>query len=127
MLPLKRTIANANKVTNMGVNYYFGRIAQLMLSGVLTGVATPVMATVVTDSLGQEIRLEQPAKKIVALAPHLVENAYSAGAGHRLVAVVDYSDYPPEARELPRLGSAMAVSVETVLALQPDLVLAWET
>lgn len=87
----------------------------------------PVRAIEVTDFLGEKLRLEQPAKKIVALAPHLVENAYSAGAGDRLVAVVDYSDYPPEARKLPHLGSAMAISVESVLALQPDLVLAWDS
>lgn len=105
----------------MSVKYFLARIALLML----IGAANPVLATTVVDSLGQEIRLEQPARKIVALAPHLVENVYSAGAGHLLIAVVDYSDYPPEARKLPRLGSAMAVSVETVLALQPDLVLAW--
>ena len=94
---------------------------------ILMSFAAPALTTEVTDFLGQKVRLEQPAKKIVALAPHLVENAYSAGAGDLIVAVVDYSDYPPEARKLPRLGSAMAVSVETVLSLQPDLVLAWDT
>lgn len=109
----------------MSVNHFLHRIAPLILLSVVLGASNPALATVVVDSSGQEIRLKQPAKKIVALAPHLTENAYTAGAGHLLLAVVDYSNYPPEARTLPRLGSAMTVSVETVLALQPDLVLAW--
>ncbi len=79
----------------------------------------------VTDYLNRVVRLEQPAERIVALAPHIVENAYSAGAGNRLVAAVDYSDYPPAALELPKLGSHNAVSLEQILALNPDLVLVW--
>ncbi len=86
----------------------------------------PVQAAVeVTDYLKRVVRLEQPAQRIVALAPHIVENAYSAGAGDRLVAAVDYSDYPPAALELPQLGSHNAVSLEQILALKPDLVLVW--
>ncbi|WP_439509998.1 cobalamin-binding protein [Marinimicrobium koreense] len=81
----------------------------------------------VTDDLGREIILEQPAKRLIALAPHIVENVYSAGAGDRLLAAVDYSDYPPEAQKLPPLGSAQSVSVEAVVALEPDLVLMWAT
>lgn len=81
----------------------------------------------VTDDLGREVTLEQPAQRLIALAPHIVENVYSAGAGDRLLAAVDYSDYPPEARALPPLGSAQSVSVEAILALEPDLVLMWAT
>jgi iron complex transport system substrate-binding protein len=100
---------------------YFVRIIAL---GLFAFVA-PALATQVTDSLGETVSLEQPAQRIVALAPHIVENVYSAGAGDRLVAAVDYSNYPPAARELPRLGSFNAVSLESILALQPDLVLVW--
>lgn len=67
-----------------------------------------------------------PAQRIVSLAPHLTELVFSAGAGERLVGVVSYSDYPPAARELPRVGDAFSVDFETVVALRPDLVLAWE-
>jgi iron complex transport system substrate-binding protein len=67
-----------------------------------------------------------PVRRIVSLAPHLTELVFSAGAGERLVGVVSYSDYPPAARELPRVGDAFSVDFETVVALRPDLVLAWE-
>jgi iron complex transport system substrate-binding protein len=61
----------------------------------------------------------------VALAPHIVENLYSAGAGDRLVGVVSYSNYPAQAVEIPRVGSAAAFSMEQIVALQPDLVVMW--
>lgn len=79
----------------------------------------------VTDYQGREVTLTQPAQRIVALAPHIVENVYSAGAGDALVAAVNYSDYPPEAKALPHLGSYRAISHEAVLALRPDLVVLW--
>lgn len=89
-------------------------------------LSLPLQAAVeVTDYLNRVVRLEQPAQRIVALAPHIVENAYSAGAGDQLAAAVDYSDYPPAALELPKLGSHNAVSMEQILALEPDLVLVW--
>lgn len=63
--------------------------------------------------------------RIVSLAPSLTELAFAAGAGDALVATVEYSDYPEAARSLPRVGDAWRVDVERVLALRPDLVLAW--
>lgn len=66
-----------------------------------------------------------PARRIVTLAPHLAELVHEAGAGDRLVGVVEFSDFPPPVRALPRIGDAFRVDYEAVLALRPDLVLAW--
>ncbi len=63
--------------------------------------------------------------RIVSLAPNLTELAYAAGAGQMLVGTVEYSDYPEAARALPRVGDAWRVDAESVLALRPDVVLAW--
>ena len=79
----------------------------------------------VTDDYGNTVRLPSPALRIVSLAPHLTELVYAAGAGKRMVGAVDYSDFPPPARELPRVGSDAHISLEAVLALKPDLVVAW--
>lgn len=79
----------------------------------------------VTDFLDREVRLDEPAKRIVALAPHLVENLYSAGVGDRLVGVVARSDYPEAAKQLPQVGGYSNVNMEAVVALAPDLVVAW--
>ena len=55
----------------------------------------------VIDDRGISIRLTQPAKRIISLAPSLTELLYVAGAGDKLVGVVEYSDYPEEALSLP--------------------------
>lgn len=65
--------------------------------------------------------------RIVSLAPSLTEIAYAAGAGAALVGTVEYSDYPAAARALPRVGDGWSVDVEQVLALRPDVVLAWSS
>jgi iron complex transport system substrate-binding protein len=63
--------------------------------------------------------------RVISMAPHLTELVYAAGAGDRLVGVVDWSDYPPEASELPSIGDAFRFDLEQILGLVPDLALAW--
>lgn len=65
-------------------------------------------------------------QRVIALAPHIVELVYAAGAQAQLAAVVDGSDFPQDARQLPRLGDGTRLSIERVLGLRPDLVLAWQ-
>jgi len=65
--------------------------------------------------------------RIVSLAPSLPEIAYAAGAGTALVGTVEYSDFPAAARALPRVGDGWSVDIERVLALRPDVVLAWSS
>ena len=64
--------------------------------------------------------------RVITLAPHITELMYAAGAGGQLVATVSSSNFPPEARTLPRVGDGLSVNAERLLALQPDLVLAWQ-
>ncbi len=64
--------------------------------------------------------------RIVTLAPHLTELAYSAGLGDKLVGVVEYSDYPPDAAELPSIGNAFRFDMETIMVLGATRALAWE-
>ena len=79
------------------------------------------------DDSGHEVRLKAPAKRIVTLAPHATEMLYAAGAGDRLVGTVDYSDFPPAAKKVPRVGSYDRFDLEAISALKPDLIVAWET
>jgi iron complex transport system substrate-binding protein len=81
----------------------------------------------VHDDRGNTLRLAAPATRIISIAPHLTEIAYAAGVGSRLIAVSQYSDYPPEANRLPRVGDGARVDVERILTLKPDLVLAWKS
>lgn len=68
----------------------------------------------------------EPAQRIVSLAPNLTEIAFAAGAGERIVGTVEYSDFPAAARRIPRIGDAFRFDYERILALHPDVVLAWE-
>jgi iron complex transport system substrate-binding protein len=89
-------------------------------------VCTPVFAEqVVTDDLGNIIHLAAPPRRIVSLTPHITELLYAVGAGERLVAAVDYSDYPDAAKTLPRIGNAERIDHERLLQVQPDLIIAW--
>ncbi|OIQ97645.1 vitamin B12-binding protein precursor [mine drainage metagenome] len=81
----------------------------------------------VHDDAGQTVRLAAPARRIVSLAPHITENLYAAGAGAFIVGVVDYSDYPAAAKKLPRVGGYDRLDLESILALKPDLVIAWDS
>ncbi|MDH3320483.1 MAG: cobalamin-binding protein [Betaproteobacteria bacterium] len=94
--------------------------------GVLLLAACAAHAEVrVTDDYGRPVVLASSARRVVSLAPHLTELMYAAGAGEHMVGAVQYSDYPPLARGLPRIGSEAAIDLEALVALRPDLVVAW--
>lgn len=77
------------------------------------------------DSEGNRISLPEPARRIISLSPHITELLFAAGAGEYIVAVTDYSDYPPAARKIERIGNAQRVDMERLVSLKPDLVVAW--
>lgn len=74
---------------------------------------------------GVELTLKAPAQRVVSLAPDLAELLYDIGAGDSLQGAVQYTDYPAAAKAVPRVGDAFHVDVEKLVALKPDLVLAW--
>ncbi|MCL4104042.1 UNVERIFIED_CONTAM: hypothetical protein GTU68_034904 [Idotea baltica] len=98
----------------------------LILALILGVLSSPSIAEItLVDALQRTIVLPKPATRIIALAPHIVENAFSAGAGDKLVGVVSYSDYPTEAKTIPQVGTYKSFSAETIVSLKPDLIIAW--
>jgi len=81
----------------------------------------------VRDDEGSVVHLDESASRIISLAPSLTELLYAAGAGDKLVGVVEYSDYPEAAKALPIIGRHDLLDMEKILQLQPDLVVAWQT
>jgi iron complex transport system substrate-binding protein len=79
----------------------------------------------VVDAAGTTVALRAPARRIVSLAPNATELLFAAGAGDRVVGVLSASDWPPEAAHLPRVGDVRALDLERIVALKPDLVVAW--
>jgi iron complex transport system substrate-binding protein len=81
----------------------------------------------VRDDSGRTVALEHPAQRVVSLGPHLTELVFAAGGGGALKGVIRYSDFPLAAKRLPVVGDAFAVDFETIKALEPDLVLVWDS
>jgi len=75
-----------------------------------------------TDMVGREFTLSQPAQRLVALQAADVEILYAIGAGHLLVGRGEYADYPEAAREVPSVQSGFETNLEQIIALEPDVV-----
>ena len=91
---------------------------------VCTGAAAEISAV---DDAGNTVTLQQPAQRIVSLAPHITEQLFAIGAGARIVGTTEYSDYPAAARQIPRVARAHNVDLERVAAAHPDLIVVWGT
>lgn len=79
------------------------------------------------DDRGERIHLAAPAQRIVTLAPDLAELIAGIGAADALVGVSRGSDYPAAVKRVPSVGDSAGIDAERVLALRPDLVLAWRS
>lgn len=77
-----------------------------------------------TDGTGRVIRVPARVERIVSLAPSMTETVFALGLQARLAGVTDHCDYPPDALSLPRVGGGLTPSLERIVELKPDLVLA---
>ncbi|WP_456291075.1 cobalamin-binding protein [Paraburkholderia strydomiana] len=96
------------------------------LAVMLLAIALRAQAGIaVTDDTGAVLTLPAPAQRVVSLAPHVTELLYAAGGGAKIVGAVSYSDYPPQAQQLPRVGDNKSLDLERIVALKPDLIVVW--
>ncbi len=77
-----------------------------------------------TDQAGRTVQVPDTPERVVSLAPSITEIVYALGQQNRLVGATRFSDYPPEARKLPRVGSYVHLDIERIAALNPDLCIA---
>ena len=103
------------------------RAAALLLLAIVAGPVAGVTAEplVLSDDTGQRVVLPHAPLRIVSLAPGATEMLFAAGAAERLVATVNFSNEPAAAKRVPRIGDVTAVDMERLIALHPDLVVAW--
>lgn len=104
-----------------GVSKLGAVLVGMLLSGLVAAEVS------VVDDNGTMIRLTQPARRIVTLAPHLAETLFAAGAGEKLVGTVEYSDFPEAAKKVAKVGGYSRLDLEAVVALKPDLIIAWHS
>jgi iron complex transport system substrate-binding protein len=106
------------------------RILTIALAGALIASAAPTAfaaddtSRVVTDEVGREVKVPAEVKRIVTLAPNLTETIYALGLEDRLVGDTDFCDTPAAAKSKPHVGGPQNPSIEAIVALHPDLVLA---
>jgi iron complex transport system substrate-binding protein len=100
-------------------------VCLLVYTGLVLAALTARAEIVVTDDSGTTLRLKEPARRIISLAPHITETLFAAGAGAALVGAVEYSDFPDAAKKLPRVGGYSKLDLEAIAALKPDLAVGW--
>ncbi|SEF44262.1 cobalamin-binding protein [Oceanospirillum linum] len=111
---------------NLGSGYLV-KIFVFFLLGCSIAMSAHAGGIELQDDLNNKVVLPQPAQRIVSLAPSVTELLFSAGAGSKVVAAVDYSDFPEEAKTLPRVGGYTQLDIERILALRPDVVIGWKS
>ena len=85
--------------------------------------AQPVTRTV-TDQMGRKVTLLNNPRRLVALAPSITEVIFALEQEDRLKGVTRFSDFPPQAANLPKVGSYVHLDLEKIVALKPDLCIA---
>jgi iron complex transport system substrate-binding protein len=88
------------------------------------GAAKIEPANIVTDETGRRVAIPADVRRVVSLAPNLTETIYALGLEERLAGDTDYCDTPAAAKLKPHVGGAQNPSLEAIVALHPDLVLA---
>ncbi len=78
----------------------------------------------VKDDLGTSITINEKPERIISLAPSNTEILYALGLEDKIVGVTTYADYPAVAAEKDKIGSIIEPSIEKIVALEPDIVVA---
>ncbi|UCH42937.1 MAG: ABC transporter substrate-binding protein, partial [Dehalococcoidales bacterium] len=94
-----------------------------VLSAVTTGCQTSFQPGTYTDDMGREVNIEEAPQRIVSHVPPITEILFALELDERVVGVSDFCDYPEEAKSKPSVGNYYNPSIESIVALDPDLVL----
>jgi len=102
-------------------------IAVLLMAALLlpaTACTTEPLSGTFIDGLGRTVNIEEVPETIISLAPSNTEILYALGLEDKVVGVTEYCDYPEAAQDKPKIGGFSTVDIESVVEIQPDLILA---
>jgi iron complex transport system substrate-binding protein len=86
---------------------------------------TAAAGITITDVAGRTVTIAATPERLISLAPSTTEILFAIGLASKLVATDDFSDYPAEANNLPKIGGLNAAyNFEQIVALKPDLIFA---
>lgn len=86
--------------------------------------ASAVHGRVLIDQIGRTVEFAEPLTRVVSLAPNLTEISYEVGGGPTLVGATHFANHPVAAASLPKVGSYVALDIEKIVSLKPQLCLA---
>ena len=84
----------------------------------------PAQSRELIDQLGRKVEVAEPLTRVVSLIPSLTETSFEVGGGDVLVGVTRFATFPEAAVQLPRVGSYIALDIEKIVKLKPQLCLA---
>ena len=100
----------------------------VILTAAFLGAAPPAaLAFTIADMGGRALTLPAPPQRIISLVPSVTELIFALGGQDRLVGVTDFCDFPAEAKRKPSVGGMISPSLETIVTLRPDLVIATDS
>lgn len=109
------------------INTRYAALLHWALAVALTLCGAAAAAEIrLTDDSGRSVTLARPAQRIISLTPHMTELLFAAGAGGRVVGTVEFSNYPPAAQRIVRIGDSAQLDLERIVALRPDLIVVWQ-
>jgi len=111
-------------VSLLPVHRVFHRAAWGIALALAVSVPPQVQAVTVRDAVGRTVEVPRDPRRIVSLAPNITEMLYALGLGERVAGVTIFCDWPAEAAAKPKIGGVINPSLETIVALGADLVLA---
>ncbi len=90
-------------------------------------IAWLILLSVLISFSGMATETKTDKPSIIALAPHIVEVLFEIGVGEQIIGTTEFADYPDAAKNIPVVGNYLGLQVEAILAMQPDLIIAWKS
>lgn len=106
---------------------FFTACTLAFCSGFLYGAEPQTQAVEIKDDAGNVLYLKKPAQRIISLAPHITEILFFISQGETVVGVDMKSDFPLETSQIPKVSDSNQIHLEAIIALQPDLIIAWKS
>ncbi|MGM0508806.1 MAG: ABC transporter substrate-binding protein [Fusobacteriota bacterium] len=97
-----------------------GILVFLLLSGVIYGTEYPLN---ITDSYNRNVTIEKEPDKIISIAPNITEILFELGLEEKIVGISNYDNYPKKTEDVKKVGGLLDPNLETILDLDPDVIL----
>ena len=96
----------------------------IFVMNLLANLSAEGQGRLLTDEMGRKVKIPNDPKKIISLAPNITEILFALGLNEEILAVTNFCDYPEAAFVKPKIGGFVNPSIEMIVSLKPDLIIA---